>query len=129
MHQNIRSCADGQRGIPSRRYSEVMFCPWLLLGGAIAAEVFSTVFLRLSDGFTRAGPVAVSMAGYALSFYLVSRTLKTIPVGTTYAVWSAVGTAVVACLSVVVFGESLGPAKLASLAVIIGGVIALQVSS
>ena len=58
---------------------------------AIGSEIVATVSLKLSDGFTKPAPSVVVVAGYALSFYALSITLRTIPLGIVYAIWSGVG--------------------------------------
>ena len=64
---------------------------WLLLSAAIVAEVIGTSFLKTSNGFTRVGPSLAVVVGYAAAFYFLSLTLKVIPVGVAYAIWSGVG--------------------------------------
>lgn len=100
--------------------------PALLLGIAILSEVVATLALRASDGFSRPLPAAVVVVGYALSFWLMALALKHIPVSLTYAIWSGVGTALIAVGGVVVFGETMNAMKLASLAVIVLGVAGLS---
>ena len=64
---------------------------YLLLAAAIVAEVLGTTALKFSDGFTRLWPSAATVVTYLISFVLLAQTLKTMPVGTAYAIWSAVG--------------------------------------
>ena len=99
---------------------------FLLLGTAILSEVAATLALRASDGFSRPLPVAVVIVGYGLSFWLLALALKHIPVSLTYAIWSGVGTALIAVGGVVAFGESMNTMKLLSLAVIVLGVAGLS---
>ena len=99
--------------------------PWLLLAAAIVCEVAATSALKASDGFTRAGPAALVVAGYALAFWLLALTLRQIPVGIAYAVWSGAGTALVALVGWAVFGQRLGGATLAGIALIVAGVALL----
>jgi multidrug transporter EmrE-like cation transporter len=68
----------------------------LLLSFAIVTEVAGTIALRYSDGFTKLGPSALVVLGYGTSFWLLALVLRELSVGTTYAVWSAVGTALIA---------------------------------
>lgn len=103
--------------------------PWILLSLAIATEIAATTALKASDGFSRLAPSLVVVAGYVLSFVLLSRALKSLDVGVTYAIWSGVGTAVIAALGVILFHESLSPMKVVWLAVIIIGVIGLQTTA
>jgi small multidrug resistance pump len=99
---------------------------YLLLGGAIAAEVAATTAMKYSDGFTRLGPAVLTVLGYLVSFTFLSQTLKTVSIGTAYAIWSGVGTAVVATLGLLLFGEGLNAAKIAGLLLIVGGVVVLN---
>jgi multidrug transporter EmrE-like cation transporter len=95
---------------------------------AILTEVVGTLALRASDGLSKLGPSAVVVVGYGLSFWLMALALKQIPVGLTYAVWSGLGTALVAIGGVVAFGETMNVMKLASLMVIVAGVAGLSVA-
>ena len=97
-----------------------------MLTFAIAAEVIATVALKASDGFSRPVPSAIVVAGYLLSFWLLALVLKQFSVGTTYAIWSAVGTAAVALIGVFAYGETANALKLASLGLILLGVIGLN---
>jgi small multidrug resistance pump len=99
---------------------------FLLLTLAILSEVGATLALRVSDGFSRPIPSAVVVVGYGISFWLLALALKVIPVSLTYAIWSGVGTALIAIAGVVAFGESMNVMKLASLGVIILGVAGLS---
>ncbi len=97
-----------------------------MLSFAIAAEVIATVALKASDGFSRPVPSAVVVAGYLLSFWLLALVLKQLSVGTTYAIWSAAGTAAVALIGIAMYGEAASALKLASLGLIVLGVIGLN---
>jgi small multidrug resistance pump len=97
-----------------------------LLGFAISSEVIATLALKASDGFSRPLPAAIVVVGYAISFWLLALVLKHLSVGTTYAVWSAVGTAAIALIGVVAYGETANALKLASLALIVLGVVGLN---
>jgi small multidrug resistance pump len=99
---------------------------FLLLTLAILSEVGATLALRVSDGFSRPIPSAIVVVGYGISFWLLALALKVIPVSLTYAIWSGVGTALIAIAGVVAFGESMNVMKLASLGVIILGVAGLS---
>jgi small multidrug resistance pump len=100
----------------------------VLLTLAILAEVAATVALRSTDGFTRVVPVAVVVAGYGVSFWLLALVLRELSIGITYAVWSAAGTALIAAVGVVAFGEPATALKLASLALIVVGVVGLNLA-
>ncbi|MBC8142330.1 MAG: multidrug efflux SMR transporter [Armatimonadetes bacterium] len=100
---------------------------WIALMFAIAFEVAATIALRFSAGFTRFLPSLVVVVGYGVAFYLMSQSLKQMQVGTVYAVWSGVGTALVAILGVFLFKESMPLGKAISLCLIIAGVVGLNV--
>jgi multidrug transporter EmrE-like cation transporter len=98
----------------------------LLLSLAIVTEVVGTVALRYSDGFTKLVPSAIVVLGYGASFWLLALVLKELSIGTTYAVWSAVGTALIAAFGIFALGEPATALKLGSLALIIIGVVGLN---
>jgi small multidrug resistance pump len=98
----------------------------LLLAAAIVSEVVATVCLKASDGFSRPIPSAITVVGYLISFWLLALVLKELSVGTTYAIWSAVGTAAVALIGIAVYGETASFLKIASLGLIVLGVIGLN---
>jgi small multidrug resistance pump len=102
--------------------------PGALLAIAIAVEVGATISLRYSDGFTKPLPSAIVVAGYAISFYLLALVLRDISVSTAYAVWSGAGTAAVALIGMALLGEPANAVKLGAIALIIAGVIALNLS-
>lgn len=94
----------------------------------LAAEVAGTLALKYTDGFTRPAPSLVVVAGYALSFWMLALVLEELPIGLTYAIWAAVGTALIAAIGIVALGEPAGTLKLASLALIIAGVVGLNLA-
>ena len=98
----------------------------LILGFAIASEVIATLALKASEGFSRPLPAVIVVVGYGLSFWLLALVLKHLSVGTTYAVWSAVGTAAIALIGMVAYGEAANALKLASLGLIVLGVVGLN---
>ncbi|MEZ5445585.1 MAG: SMR family transporter [Gammaproteobacteria bacterium] len=102
---------------------------WLLLSAAIIAEVAGTSFLKASEGFTRPGPSVIVVVGYAAAFYFLSLTLKVIPVGVAYAIWSGVGVALIAVIGWIFFGQRLDAPAILGMGMIIGGVIVLNVFS
>jgi small multidrug resistance pump len=100
---------------------------WLLLLLAISAELFATLCLRASSGFTRPLPSVGAAVGYAVAFWLLSVVLvRGMPVGVAYAIWSALGVATVALLAWWLFGESLTAVQVGGLVLIIAGVVALE---
>ncbi|MGW0789205.1 DMT family transporter [Streptomyces sp. NPDC002911] len=97
-----------------------------LLAAAIAAEVAGTTAMKYSEGFTRLWPSVITVVGYVLAFALLAQTLKTLSVGTAYAIWAGAGTAAVAAIGILWMGESAGLAKMAGIALIIAGVVVLN---
>jgi small multidrug resistance pump len=102
---------------------------WIWLLAAILLEVTATLLLKLSDGFTRIGATTAMAICYLGSFYLMAMSLRQMEVGTVYAVWSALGTALVVGAGILFFRESMSAMKVVSIMLIIGGVITLNVSS
>ncbi|MET9775752.1 multidrug efflux SMR transporter [Streptomyces sp. NPDC006367] len=99
---------------------------YLLLAGAIAAEVAGTTAMKYSEGFSRLVPSLLTALGYLVSFTLLAQTLKTLSVGTAYAIWSGVGTAAIATIGVAFMGEGMTATKAAGIALIIIGVVVLN---
>ena len=102
--------------------------PVLYLAIAILSEVGGTVALKYADGFTRLAPSTAVVAGYGISFWMLALVLRELPVGLTYAVWAAAGTALIATVGIVAFGEPATALKLASLGLIIAGVVGLNLA-
>ena len=96
------------------------------LAAAILLEVCGTTSLKLSDGFTRIAPSAAVVLCYVASFALLGLALRGIELSIAYAVWSGVGTAVVAAIGIIWFGESAAVSKLLCLALIVLGVAGLH---
>ncbi len=103
--------------------------PFVYLALAIVAEVVGTTALKASDGFTRLWPSVTVAVGYALAFYLLSLVLRTIPVGIAYAIWAGLGIVLVAVVGVVVYGQRPDLPALLGMAMIIGGVVVIQLFS
>ena len=102
---------------------------WLFLFGAIAAEVIGTTALKATHGFTRLAPSLVVVIAYALAFYLLSRTMQTIPMSISYAVWSGVGIVLITLIGYVVYRQSLDLAALIGLGLILAGVLVIHLFS
>lgn len=100
-----------------------------LLGLAIASEIVATSALKASDGMTRLGPGLLVVAGYALAFYLLALTLRTMPVGFVYAVWAGLGVVGVALVGAVMFGEAINATKIVGIACVVVGVVLLKTGS
>lgn len=101
---------------------------WASLAGAIAVEILATTLLDRSAGFTRPVPGVAALVGYAVAFYLLTRALRTVLLSVAYALWSALGTAVVATIGVVFLGEALTVTKAVGLVAIVVGVVILELS-
>lgn len=103
--------------------------PFLHLALAILSEVVATSALKASAGFTRLWPSVVVVAGYASAFYFLSLTLRTIPVGVAYAIWSGAGVALITLIAWLLYGQSLDLAALIGIGLIVAGVVVLNVFS
>lgn len=102
---------------------------WLYLSIAIVAEVIGTSFLKGTEGFTRFWPTAVVVVSYLLAFYFMSLTLEKIPVGIAYAVWSGVGVSLIALIGYAFLGQSLDLPALVGIALIVAGVVVINLMS
>ena len=100
----------------------------LLLVLAIVAEVGGTAGLKASEGFGRLGPSALAVLGYALAFYFLAQSLKYIPLGIAYAIWSGLGTLGSVLLGLLIWKEVLGPVHVLGIALIVVGVVVLNVA-
>ena len=102
---------------------------YLTLAIAILAEVAATTALKASDSFSRLIPSGIVVLGYAVSFYFLSLTLRTMSVGIAYAVWAGVGIVLIAVLGWIVYGQKLDLAAMAGMALIIVGVMVINLLS
>jgi quaternary ammonium compound-resistance protein SugE len=100
---------------------------WLYLLAAGLLEIVWATALKHTEGFTRLGPSALTIAAAAASFFLLALALKALPVGTAYAIWVGIGVGGVAIFGIVVLGEAVSLARLACLALILAGIIGLNV--
>jgi small multidrug resistance pump len=96
---------------------------------AILAEVVATTARKASQGFTRLLPSLVVVTGYAVAFFCLSLTLRTIPVGVAYAIWSGLGIVLVSVLALVVYGQSLDLPAVVGIALILAGVLVVNLFS
>ena len=101
----------------------------LILAVAILAEVIATTALKLSDGFTRPLPTAAALVGYAFAFYCISLTLRSVPVGIVYAIWSGIGIVLISASGWALFGEKLDVPACLGIALILAGVLVLNLMS
>lgn len=95
---------------------------YLYLAGAILFEVVATSALRASDGMTKVAPTILCVVGYAVAFYLLSLTLRTVPVGIAYALWSGVGIVLIALIGTFWFKQPIDFAAILGMALIVAGV-------
>jgi small multidrug resistance pump len=102
---------------------------WLFLAIAIVSEVIATSALKASEGFTRLAPSAVVVAGYGVAFYFLALTLRTIPIGIAYAVWSGVGIVLITAVAWWLFGQRLDGPAILGMSLIVTGVIVIHVFS
>lgn len=102
---------------------------WTLLSLAGVLEIAFAVFLKSSVGFTRLLPAILTVVTGLSSVILLSISLRTLPVGTGYAVWTGIGAAGTAIIGVAFLGDSAAPMRLFCIALILGGVIGLKVAS
>ncbi len=102
---------------------------WLFLSVAIAAEVVATSALKASDGFSRLWPALLVVAGYGAAFFFLSLTLRVIPIGVAYAVWSGVGIVLITLVAWFLFGQTLDTPAILGMALIVAGVVVMNVFS
>ena len=103
--------------------------PYLSLAIAIVAEVIATSALRAAEGFTRLGPSLLVVVGYAIAFVFLSLTLKSIPIGIAYAIWSGLGIVLISLVAYLVYGQTLDLPALIGMALIVAGVLVLNLFS
>lgn len=96
---------------------------------AIFAEVAATTFLKASDGFRVPAATTLSILGYLVAFYCLSMTLRHLPTGVAYAIWSGVGTVLIAVIARIIHGQRLDAAAIIGIALITGGVITMNLFS
>lgn len=102
---------------------------YLFLLIAIVSEVIATSALKATNGFTRLMPLFLVAGGYASAFYFLSLTLRTMPVGVAYAIWSGLGIALVTVVAWIFFGQRLDLPAICGLSLIVAGVLVLTVFS
>ena len=100
--------------------------PWIYLGIAIIAEVIGSSALPAAQGFKNPLPTAVVLAGYVTAFYFLSRTLETIPLGVSYALWSGVGIVLISLSGWIFYRQTLSLLEMFGIALIIIGAVILK---
>lgn len=103
--------------------------PWIILTLAGLLEIVWATGLKLSNGFTRPVPTVVTLITMAASFFLLAQAMRTLPLGTAYAVWTGIGAVGAAVLGVVAFGEPATVARIACIGLIVAGIIGLRLVS
>src|SRR3546814_12636947 len=101
--------------------------PYAYLFIAILSEVVATSFMKESDGFTRLGPSLITLVGYGIAFYFLSLTLRDVPTGVAYAIWSGVGIVLIAAVALLVQGQKLDGPALEGPGLNVGGVLVRQI--
>jgi small multidrug resistance pump len=102
---------------------------WLFLAGAVLSEVFASSMLKLSEGFSKPLPTVGVAVGFIVSFYCLSLALKTLPLGTAYAIWAGVGLILTSLVSIMFFGQKADLMGIISIGLIFLGVILLNTMS
>jgi len=102
---------------------------WLFLTIAITSEVVATTALKSSEGFSRFWPSLIVVVGYGIAFYALSMTLRTIPLGIAYAVWSGLGIVLVTLIAMMLYGQRLDMPAIIGIALIILGVVVINLFS
>ncbi|SFA78252.1 small multidrug resistance pump [Poseidonocella pacifica] len=103
--------------------------PYLLLAAAVVAETIGTSALQASQQFSRFWPSALVVVAYGIAFYLLGLTLRSIPVGIAYALWSGFGILCIALIGLIVFGQRLDWPALVGMALIVAGIAVIQLFS
>lgn len=99
----------------------------LIIAGAL--EIFWAISLKYTDGFSKLGPSVLTIFGMIASFYFLAQALKTIPVGTGYAIWTGIGAAGTATLGIILFSEPTSWPRLLCIGIIVTGIIGLKLTS
>lgn len=130
-----QSRASGLAGAQARRDNQLGRRPgdvrlqYVTLFFAIVFEVIATTALKAADGFRAPGPTAIVIVGYVAAFYLLSLTLRSIPVGIAYAIWAGVGQVLVLLLAWILYGQTLDLPAVAGIGLILVGVLVLALFS
>jgi quaternary ammonium compound-resistance protein SugE len=102
---------------------------WIILIAAGLLEVVWAYFMKLSEGFSKAGPTAITFAAMFASFWLLSEAMKALPLGTAYAVWTGVGALGAFAVGIAFLGESASPLRILAAALILAGMALMKVTS
>lgn len=102
---------------------------WILIVGAITAEIAAALLLRASDGFKKTGTAVLALCAFAGAFYLIGLALVTLPVSSVYPVWAGGGTAGVATVGIVLLGERAHLIKVLGVLLVIAGIVLINVAT
>jgi quaternary ammonium compound-resistance protein SugE len=102
---------------------------WLMLIAAGLCEIVWAIGLKYTQGFTRLWPSVVTIVAMIVSIVLLGAAMKSLPVGTSYAVWVGIGALGTAILGIVLFGESAGAGRVASLMLLVAGIVGLKLTT
>ena len=102
---------------------------WIALVVAGLFEIIWAAAMKQSEGFTRLGPTAIMVGGMAVSFVLLSWSMRSLPLGTAYAVWTGIGAAGAFLIGILFFGEAASPLRLLAALMIVGGLILMKATS
>ena len=124
-----QACFIGIRVPQHKTESSPMQPAYFYLLLAILAETIGTMALQASQQFTRIGPSIIVVITYALSFYLLAITLKTMNLGIVYAIWSGLGIVFIAALAYLIYGQKLDLPAILGLSMILGGIVIIHLFS
>lgn len=96
---------------------------------AVVAETIATTALKAADGFSRLGPSAIVVVGYAIAFYFLSLTLRVIPVGVTYAIWSGLGIILISLFGWLIYKQTLDLPAIVGMVLIVAGILVMNLFS
>jgi len=102
---------------------------YLYLAGAIGAEVIATASLKATDGFKKLVPTLIVIVGYVLSFYLLNLSLRSIPIGIAYAIWSGVGLVLIVIAGAILYKQKVDLAAIVGMGLIVAGAVILNLFS
>lgn len=103
--------------------------PYIYLAIAICAEVIATASMKAVKGFSTPLPLALMVGGYAIAFWMLTLVVRTVPVGIAYALWSGLGIVLISIAALVIYGQKLDLPALLGMAMIVGGVVVIQLFS
>jgi len=103
--------------------------PWIYLALAGLFEVVWAVGLKYTEGFSRLWPSVVTVSAMTASIILLAMAVKTLPIGTAYAIWTGIGAVGAVLLGIVLFGDSASPLRLACVALVVLGMVGLKLTS